>query len=115
MMTMTSPRRTSMETNREPCVGRGGVVVPTLAAAGKSIAVTTPHLCKQKSVFYSYFDRRARENRRLLRDLNKIKEKSNRTVPGARMLTPVLLNGHSRISSKPLPSLGFQSPSRTII
>ena len=27
--------------NREPCVGRGGVVVPTLAAAGKSIAVTT--------------------------------------------------------------------------
>ena len=46
--------------------------MPTLAAAGKSIAVTTPHLCKQKSVFCSYFDRRAREHRRLLRDVNKM-------------------------------------------
>jgi hypothetical protein len=55
--------------------------VPTLAAAGKSIAVTTPHLCKQKSVFYSYFDRRAREHRNFYGMSTKCNKRVTEPVP----------------------------------
>jgi hypothetical protein len=53
MITMTSPRNTSMETNRGTCPGRIEGVLLTGATAGKPTAVTMPQFSKVKSMFHS--------------------------------------------------------------
>src|SRR5690242_21398434 len=72
MMTMTSPRNTSTETNRGACAGEEEVLILTRAIVGELTAVTIRCLCKYISIFRSYFDRNERDDLPYLRDVNRL-------------------------------------------
>jgi hypothetical protein len=72
MMTMTSPRNTSTETNRGACAGEEEVWMPTGETVGELTAVTIRCLCKYISIFRAYFDRNEREDLPYLRDVNRL-------------------------------------------